>query len=95
LKEENIENIRRPCRTVIKIILYDVISKKDFITNNKGKVILYDVISKKDFITNNKGKVLVYIYQENIYKPVVDKVYFQLADSLTIIVIFQNTSQYI
>ena len=76
MKEENIENIRRPCRTVIKIILYDV-------------------ISKKDFITNNKGKVLVYIYQENIYKPVVDKVYFQLADSLTIIVIFQNTSQYI
>ena len=31
---------------------------------------------------NNKRKVLVYIYQEDIYKPFIDKVYPPLADSL-------------
>ena len=53
----------------------------------------YDVTNKKGFIANNKGKALVHIYQEDIYEPAADKVYPQLADSLTIMAIPQNTSQ--
>ncbi len=55
----------------------------------------YNVINKKGFIANNKGKALVYIYQEDIYELVVDEVYLQLADNLTIITIFQNIFQFV
>ena len=77
-------------------ILDDTLQKEDNIQRLKQitiKTTLYDVTSKKSFITNNKGKTLVYIYQEDICKPLTDKMYLSLADGLIIIAVapFQSS----